>query len=61
MKTLVEGRLPAAGLVGRELDGRPGPLQHPHHRLPGSGIEGVNQAGDEELDGEGHGFNSITL
>ena len=50
----VEGRLPAAGLGRWKFDVHPGAVQHMNHCLADVWEEGVDQAGDEKLDGFGH-------
>lgn len=50
----VKGRLSATGLFRRELDLLTNPLQNLHNGFSDLGVERVNDAGDEELDGGAH-------
>src|SRR5579859_1224334 len=50
--------LAAAGLVERELDGVPEPLEQTDDRLAGGGEERVVIAGDEERNAQSRGLNS---
>ena len=55
----VEGRLPAASLAGGEFYRDAGALQDFDHRLADLRVQGIDDAGDEKLDGWTHGFNCI--
>jgi len=53
--------LPAAGLLGGEVDRHPQPLQQPHHRTAGLGEQGVVQTRDEQRGaGQRHGDRTIS-
>jgi hypothetical protein len=50
----IEGRLAAAGLGRWKFNANAGPVQNTDHRFADVREEGIDQAGNEKLDGFGH-------